>query len=294
MIMFISQKTIEKLRELINEETEYRSGSKLVAFFNQYGFRDVYGNGFPSRWIYTEEKIRALNGTPELDRCIKDVFAPINFIGRFSELDSFIADFNQYLCFDGWNVIRKGSEITFSKATSVDIDKEKEKERTVNNTEADFLNAEFADISVESLPIDNYVLPYIDARISEIKTCLSAKASLSVIFLSGSTLEGVLLGLAQNSPAMYNQAKSAPKDNKTGKIRQFHEWTLSNLIDVSCEIGFLREDVKKFSHSLRDFRNYIHPFQQMSEHFSPDENTAKICFQVLKAALFQITQNKKR
>lgn len=30
--MFISQKTIEKLRELINEETEYRSGSKLVAF----------------------------------------------------------------------------------------------------------------------------------------------------------------------------------------------------------------------------------------------------------------------
>ena len=163
--MIISQKTIEKLRELINEETEYRSGSKLVAFFNQYGFRDVYGNGFPSRWIYTEEKIRALNGKPELDRCIKDVFAPVNFIGRFSELDSFIADFNQYLCFDGWNVIRKGSEITFSKATSVDIDKEKEKERTVNNTEADFLNAEFADISVESLPIDNYILPYIEARV---------------------------------------------------------------------------------------------------------------------------------
>ena len=272
--MIISQKTIEKLRELINEETEYRSGSKLVAFFNQYGFRDVYGNGFPSRWIYTEEKIRALNGKPELD--------------------SFIADFNQYLCFDGWNVIRRGSEITFSKATRVDIDKEKEKECTVNNAEADFLNAEFADISVESLPIDNYVLPYIEARISEIKTCLSVKAALSVIFLSGSTLEGVLLGLAQNNPAMYNQAKSAPKDNKTGKIRQFHEWTLSNFIDVSCEVGFLREDVKKFSHSLRDFRNYIHPYQQMSENFSPDENTAKICFQVLKAALFQITQNKKR
>lgn len=138
------------------------------------------------------------------------------------------------------------------------------------------------------------MLPYIVARINEIKTCLSAKAALSVIFLSGSTLEGVLLGLAQNNSAMYNQAKSAPKNNKTGKIRPFHEWTLSNLIDVSYEVGFLREDVKKFSHSLRDFRNYIHPFQQMSENFSPDENTAKICFQVLKAAIFQIIQNKKR
>lgn len=30
--MIISQKTIEKLRTLINEETEYRSGPKLVAF----------------------------------------------------------------------------------------------------------------------------------------------------------------------------------------------------------------------------------------------------------------------
>lgn len=140
---------------------------------------------------------------------------------------------------------------------------------------------------------NNYVLPYIEARISEIRSCLSAKAALSVIFLSGSTLEGVLLGLAQNNPAIYNQAKSAPKDNKTGRTRQFHEWTLSNLIDVSYEVVFLREDVKKFSHALRDFRNYIHPFQQMSEHFYPDDNTARICFQVLKAALFQITQNKK-
>lgn len=39
--MNISQKTIGKLREQIDEETEYRSGSKLIAFFNQCGFRDV-------------------------------------------------------------------------------------------------------------------------------------------------------------------------------------------------------------------------------------------------------------
>lgn len=55
--MIISQKTIEKLRSLINEETEYRSGPKLVAFFNKYGFADLYEPGFPSRWIYTESKL---------------------------------------------------------------------------------------------------------------------------------------------------------------------------------------------------------------------------------------------
>lgn len=111
--MIISQKTIEKLRALINEETEYRSGPKLVAFFNKYGFADLYEPGFPSRWIYTESKLKELNGKPELDKCIKDLFAPVNFISRFSELDKFISDFNQYLSFDGWQVVRQGQNITF-------------------------------------------------------------------------------------------------------------------------------------------------------------------------------------
>lgn len=128
---------------------------------------------------------------------------------------------------------------------------------------------------------------------NEIRQCLSVKAPLSAIFLIGSTLEGVLLGIASKYPAIYNRAHSAPKDAKTSKIRNFNEWKLNNFIDVSCEVGFLKEDVKKFSHALRDFRNYIHPYQQMSMGFQPDEHTAKICFQVLKAALYQIEQKSK-
>lgn len=36
----------------------YKSGSKLVAFFNKYyGTNDKYGQGFPSRWIYVYDKL---------------------------------------------------------------------------------------------------------------------------------------------------------------------------------------------------------------------------------------------
>jgi hypothetical protein len=45
--MILSKKALEKLRDLINEETEYRSGPKLVQFFNKLGFTDSYGQGFP-------------------------------------------------------------------------------------------------------------------------------------------------------------------------------------------------------------------------------------------------------
>ncbi|UVS41418.1 hypothetical protein NXV60_10725 [Bacteroides fragilis] len=240
--MIISPKTIEKLRILINEETEYRSGSKLVSFFNNYGFSDSYGNGFPSRWVYTESKLNAINGKPELDRCIRDLFAPVNFIGRFSDLDNFIADFNQYLSFDGWLVVRNGTEITFVRSQGIDIEKEKSKEVKLNET--DFLNEEFKDINISTLPVDGALIPFLEDRINEIKQCMSVKASLSTIFLIGSTLEGVLLGLASKHPALYNKALSSPKDKDTGKVRCFNEWTLSNFIDVSCELGFLREDVK--------------------------------------------------
>lgn len=60
------------------------------------------------------------------------------------------------------------------------------------------------------------------------------------------------------------------------------------ITDVAYEIGMFKPDVKKFSHDVRDFRNYIHPYQQMTERFEPDKHTAVICFQVLKAAIFQL------
>lgn len=287
--MEISLKTLEELRDQINEKTQCRSGRELVKFFNQLGFKDEYYRGFPPRSVYTEEKLKAINGTSDLDKCIKNLFAPVNFIGKYEQLGTLIDDFNEYLEYDGWRVVVVGKEISFSRVNNINIEEKIWKGQTSIDSIEDFLSTEFADISIDALPIDDFIKPYIAARIQEIKSCLLVKASLSVIFLSGSTLEGVLLGLAQRYPKRYNQANCAPKDSLSGSPKHFQSWTLSNLIDTSYELGFLREDVKKFSHSLRDFRNYIHPFQQMSEHFQPDENTAKICFQVLKAALYQIT-----
>jgi hypothetical protein len=279
--MILQQKTLEKLRKLINEEAEYRSGSALVAFFNEFGFDDNYGQGFPSRWIYTDEKLSKINGTPELDKCIKKVFSPVNFIGRYSELSRLINEFNQYIAYDGWKVIQKGKDIGFEKADKINFEVEKKEIE-----ENDFLKKEFSDISIEKLGLDSVITVTIKLRIEELKKCLSAKAPLAVIFLSGSTLEGILLGFAIKFPQEFNKSNSSPK--KEGKVLEFHKWKLNNLIDVAYDVGLIKEDVKKFSHSLRDFRNYIHPFEQVSSRFNPDEHTAKICWQVLNAAIFQL------
>jgi hypothetical protein len=250
------------------------------------GFNDSYGQGFPSRWIYTDEKLAQINGTPELDKCIKKVFSPVNFIGRVSDLDKLIKEFNQFLAFDNWKIIRNNVEIIFSKVDEVNIDDESNEIQ-----EDDFLEKEFHEIPIELIGLDGVVTEVLECRFDEIKKCLSSDAPLSVIFLAGSTLEGILLGVALKHPKEFNQSTASPKD-KEGRVKRFQYWTLSNFIDVAHDVGLLKEDVKKFSHSLRDFRNYIHPYEQISSRFNPDKHTAKISWQVLKAAIYQLTKHK--
>lgn len=285
--MILSQKTLESLRDMINEKTEYRSGSQLVQFFNQLGANDEYGQGFPSRWVFTDQKLQGINGTPQIDECIKKVFAPINFISRVPELDAHLQEFNKYLAFDKWRVVRSGAAITFKRLEKVEIDERPIKSADLENS---FLTREFSNVSVQGLGLEGTVVTVLEQRVKEIEKCFSASSPLAVILLAGSTLEGILLGLAIQYPRHFNTARASPKDSN-GKVRQFQEWSLSNFIDVARELLLLQHDTHKFSHSLRDFRNYIHPFEQMASGFSPRENTAKICLQVLKAAIHDMHEN---
>jgi len=155
-------------------------------------------------------------------------------------------------------------------------------------TEDDFLKKEFEKIDLSLLNLGN-LTETIEQRITEIQKCLNSDSSLSVIFLCGSTLEGILLNQAIQNPKEFNTATSAPKD-KDEKVKQFPNWTLNNFIDVAYEKKFIGLDVKKFSHSLRDFRNFIHPYEQHSLNFNPDKHTAKISWQVLQAVIDDLSK----
>lgn len=286
--MQLCDKTLEQLRIIINSDgtVDHRKGFELVSFFNKLGFHDVYKPGdFPSRWKYTDEKLQKINGTPELDKCIRNTFAVVNYVGRVAELDTLIANFNRYLSFDKWSVVRENEVITFKRLDKVVVDNGKNV--TADMKEADFLKIAF-DVNVDLLGLDSSVGEVIKQRLKEVEVCIGVEAPLASILLIGSIMEGILLGMATSYPKLFNQSPSAPKDKDTGKVQPFQNWTLNSYIDVASEIGLLKQDVKKFSHIVRDFRNYIHPYEQMSSRFSPDKQTALICFQVLKAAISQI------
>jgi hypothetical protein len=101
-------------------------------------------------------------------------------------------------------------------------------------------------------------------------------------------LEGLLYEVAKNHPAEFNRASKAPR--RDGTVGPLPTWTLNDLLQTARELGIVGEDVVKFGHAVRDFRNYIHPQQQVREQFRPRQITAQIARQVLAAALDDLSQ----
>jgi len=170
---------------------------------------------------------------------------------------------------------------------------DREEEHTINEID-NFLSQKYEDDNIDKLEIESELLKVIKQRIDEVQRLFNAQTPLAITFLSGSILEGILLSIISKHPKQFNQAKSSPKDNKTQKVRPFDEWTLGDMIDTAYELGLLGLDSKDFSNTLRKFRNYIHPNEQMRSRFEPNMKTAALCWQVVLSAIDNLKQNIKK
>ena len=159
------------------------------------------------------------------------------------------------------------------------------------NPEKSILERDLKALSFDKLPIETAMIPILKDRYEEVHRGLESENPLSVVLLCGSILEGILLGIAIGKASEFTSASCAPKD-KEGKAFPINKWKLTSLIDTACQIQLLGEDIKQFSYALRNFRNYIHPYEQMLSEFNPDQDTAKICVQVLNAAIVDLSKRK--
>ncbi len=112
--MKLSDYSIKKIGELIAGNPEgwpYRSGPMLVDFFNNMGFREVYGQGFPSRGTFAQEKIAELNGKPKLKDAIREMLDPRLWIELSKEdhtVEKAAEKLNELLRYDGFEAVRDG------------------------------------------------------------------------------------------------------------------------------------------------------------------------------------------
>ena len=113
--MKLSDFSTQRIGEYIAGDLEgwpYRRGVDLVEFFNKMGFRETYGQGFPSRAIYAKEKVSELNGKPKLKDVIREMLDPrlwIDLTPKGHLVETCAAQVNEILNYDGYEVVRDGN-----------------------------------------------------------------------------------------------------------------------------------------------------------------------------------------
>ena len=123
------------------------------------------------------------------------------------------------------------------------------------------------------------------SRWDEAERCVAAGSPLSAIVMLGSILEGALLATAKRFPKVALQVNGAPKDKKTGRVKPFDQWAFRELILVAEEAGWIGGEVRRMGDALRDYRNLIHPGQQVKNKEFPTQDSASVCHKAVAACL---------
>lgn len=113
----------------------------------------------------------------------------------------------------------------------------------------------------------------------ELKNCVENEASKSVLILSGSIIETLLLEFFT-----HNLPKGITKTQLLKK-------NLSDLIDEAVTIQLISQKSKELSTVIKNYRNLIHPGREIRTNEKFDHDTAIVSFSLVKIILKEIKEN---
>ena len=123
-------------------------------------------------------------------------------------------------------------------------------------------------------------------RLNELDRLFLANAHYSTIFLSISTIEGILKHVAKIFKTEIKTSPSYPKDSK-GALKNFDKLTINDLYVLLKELKVL-PDIDNFEHIydlFREYRNFIHPQAQTKKAWPTDLGHAQMAIGLLNATV---------
>lgn len=130
----------------------------------------------------------------------------------------------------------------------------------------------------------------LDRRWRECTTCITANAPLAATVMMGGLLEALLLARVNSAPDKKPvfTATAAPRDRSSGKPLPLQEWSLRHYIDVAHELEWISQSAKDVGVVLRDYRNYVHPYKELSHGVSLQARDATLFWEVTKSISRQL------
>jgi len=279
----LDEQTLDGLADLICGDGGpfYRKGWVLPKLFRNAGLRCPDHDGSTRKW-WALDRLKEFNRNPSyIEKVILRLANPLEYKGEPDTTEEVIEILNKLLAIEGLKVELSGvTPILHERKPGL---ASTGKKVTVPLSAPDF----------GILTDDISLGPILAERWNDSQKCIDAGAHTAALIMMGSLLEGALLAIVNAYPKESNLSKSCPKDD-AGKPKAFHNWGLNSLINVANDCGWVQTDIKDFSHSLRDYRNMVHPWHQRAKRFTPDKDTSSICWEVVKAAINDLAEYKKK
>jgi hypothetical protein len=276
----LDPRTLEGVAEVICGDGQPwdRRVPELLTFFERAGHPDIpefYGNS-RRRWVLDR-----------LDEYASDLDVQANVLLRIADPREYRSDLqqtaratqalNRVLLGEGLRVDHLGMSPRLVHSDA-----------SITTLEPDSLQLA---VDLRELTGDSAFGELLRERWLEAGRCLEAQAYLAATIMLGSLLEGALLAVAKEYRADAARSRHAPKRIDRNRPERpappppVEQWRLESLINVGHDCGWIDRNVKDFSHSVRRFRNLIHPQAQQDEPERPDWDTCDISRRVVAAAL---------
>jgi hypothetical protein len=277
----LDPRTFEGIAELICGDGQPwdRRAWQLPGFFERAGLPDVPDYYGPSRHRWALDRLEEYRDDLEVQaNILRRIADPREYRSDLAQTARATQELNQLLLGEGLRIDHLGmTPRMLSTDSSITV-----------------LMPESLQLAVDlrELTSDSLLGELLKERWLEAGRCMDAQAFLAATIILGSLLEGALLGVAKEHRATAARSPRAPREpidrsrpERGTRPAPVEQWKLVNLIEVAHNCGWIDRDVKEFSHSLRRFRNLVHPEEQRKEQERPDWDTCDISRRVVAAAL---------
>jgi hypothetical protein len=263
LVVELDDKVIDRLAELIcgDDTLAYRTGYQLTKFFEAAGWRRV-GEVDGGRFAWTQGKLRDRRHDSDALRAVLLRLAdPREYLGDEDVRIKVVQELNELIALEGLQVVYDGARPRLIVRTATLARPEMH--------EPVRLTANLADIVH-----DEKFGAQLARRLDEAHICWQSGACTAAIIMLGSVLEGVLYDVA------LSRHTGGPKPQDY----------LQGLINLAESKGWIAKDVTDYAHVLRDHRNLVHPKKQLIDDYKPEDDTVRIAWNVVVAALNDLTE----
>jgi hypothetical protein len=268
---------LDSIAELIcgNDGPRYREYWQLPLFFRDAGWHDVPEcDGYRKAWTLDRLRERRGDGAA-IEKVILRLADPRAYQQDPEAAQRAVARLNSFLSLEGWRVVLEGARPKVVPVTPA------------MSTPASPAPA-ILKTDISTLVRDPQLAMILRHRLDEATTCRESGAHLCAVIMLGSVLEGVLLDFAMQRAKAACGCSAAPKDPKTKKTKPLDKWTLNEFIDVAYACGWIQHPAQKFLHYLREYRNFVHPNEQLKIGYTPNLDMVTVCLDVVNMALNEL------